>query len=120
MPETLLLTTGIFPPDSGGPSKFAMEFGVWASQKNIEVTVQTYSDNQNLLANVEKIKVFRILRSRSLPLRYALMIKGVGGHVSPSGSVLAVGAFLETYISSIIYRFSLKLKLFESTLSYSN
>jgi glycosyltransferase involved in cell wall biosynthesis len=88
-----------------------MEFGVWASQKNIEVTVQTYSDNQNLLANVEKIKVFRILRSRSLPLRYALMIKGVGGHVSPSGSVLAVGAFLETYISSIIYRFSYTVKV---------
>lgn len=111
MPESLLLTTGIFPPDSGGPSKFAMEFGVWASQKNIEVTIQTYSDNQNLLANVEKIKVFRILRSRSLPLRYVLMIKGVGDHVSPSGSVLAVGAFLETYISSIIYRFSYTVKV---------
>lgn len=111
MPESFLLITGIFPPDSGGPSKFAMEFGVWASQKNIEVTVQTYSDNQNLLANVEKIKVFRIFRSRSLPLRYVLMIKGVGGHVSPSSSVLAVGAFLETYISSIIYRFSYTVKV---------
>jgi glycosyltransferase involved in cell wall biosynthesis len=111
MPESLLVTTGIFPPDSGGPSKFAMEFGVWVSQKNIEVTVQTYSDNQNLLAKVEKIKVFRILRSRSLPLRYALMIKGIGSHASTSSSVLAVGAFLETYISSIIYRFSYTVKV---------
>ena len=111
MPESFLLTTGIFPPDSGGPSKFAMEFGVWASQKNIEVTIQTYSDTQNSLANVEKIKVFRILRSRSLLLRYALMIKGIGSHVSTSTSVLAVGAFLETYISSIIYKFSYVVKV---------
>jgi len=111
MPESFLLITGIYPPDSGGPSKFAMEFGVWASRKNIEVTVQTYSNNQNSSANVEKIKVFRILRSHSLPLRYALMIKSIGRHVSPGASVLAVGAFLETYISSIIYRFSYTVKV---------
>ena len=111
MPESFLLITGIFPPDSGGPSKFAMEFGVWASQKNIAVTVQTYSDNQSSVANIEKIKVFRILRSRSLLLRYATMIKGIGSNNFQNNSVLAVGAFLETYISSIIYRFSYTVKV---------
>lgn len=111
MPKSLLLVTGIFPPDMGGPSKFAMEFGIWASEKNIDVTVQTYSDDQNPAVKVEKIKIFRILRSRSLPFRYALMIRGIGRNVSANISVLAVGAFLETYISSIIYRFSYTIKV---------
>jgi glycosyltransferase involved in cell wall biosynthesis len=39
------------------------------------------------------------------------MIKSIGRHVSPGDSVLAVGAFLETYISSIIFRFSYTVKV---------
>lgn len=111
MPESFLLITGIFPPDSGGPSKFAMEFGIWASRKNVDVTVQTYSDNQNRIPKVEKIEVFRIPRSYSLPFRYAMLIRGIGRNVSSNISVLAVGAFLETYLSSKIYRFSYAVKV---------
>ena len=111
MPKSLLLITGIFPPDIGGPSKFAMEFGIWASEKNIDVTVQTYSDNQNSVAKIGMVKVFRILRSRSLPFRYAAMIRGIGCNVSANISVFAVGAFLETYLSSKIYRFDYAVKV---------
>jgi glycosyltransferase involved in cell wall biosynthesis len=88
-----------------------MEFGIWASQNNLDVSVQTYSDNQNVVKNVETVRVFRILRSRSLPFRYAMMIKGIGHNVSRDISVLAVGAFLETYLSSIIFRFRYTVKV---------
>jgi glycosyltransferase involved in cell wall biosynthesis len=111
MPKSLLLITGIFPPDSGGPSKFAIEFGIWASQKKVDVTVQTYSDNQNPVAKVGTVRVSQILRSRALLFRYAAMIRGIRRNLSPNISVLAVGAFLETYLSSIIYGFSYVVKV---------
>ena len=111
MPTSILLITGIFPPDSGGPSKFALEFGEWASRKNLEVSILTYSDNEDLAANVHKVSVSRILRSYKLPNRYSLMIRSIGRNQSTAISILAVGAFLETYIASIIYRFTYTVKV---------
>ena len=111
MPTSILIITGIFPPDSGGPSKFAMEFAEWASQKNLEVGVRTYSDSQELLKSVHKINVTHILRSYKLPFRYSLMIRSIGRNQSKAMSILAVGAFLETYIASIIYRFTYTVKV---------
>ena len=111
MPTSILLITGIFPPDSGGPSKFALEFGEWASRRNLEVSVCTYSDSQELVANVNKISATRILRSYNLPYRYSLMIRSIGRNQSKTKSILAVGAFLETYIASIFYRFSYTVKV---------
>ena len=111
MPTSILLITGIFPPDSGGPSKFALEFGEWASRRNLKVSVCTYSDSQELVANVNKISATRILRSYNLPYRYLLMIRSIGRNQSKTKSILAVGAFLETYIASILYRFSYTVKV---------
>ena len=111
MPESLLLVTGIFPPDSGGPAKFAMDFGSRLSQKNTSVTVLTYSDKMSPIESAGRIQVYRILRSRLLPFRYSLMIRAIGRNVSAKTSVLAVGAFLETYLASKIYRFSYTVKV---------
>jgi len=111
VPKSILLITGIFPPDSGGPSKFAMEFGEWASQKNLEVGISTYSDRRELVTSVYKMNVSRILRSYKLPFRYLLMIRSIGRNQSKALSILAVGAFLETYIASIIYRFTYTVKV---------
>ena len=111
MPESILLVTGIFPPDSGGPSKFSMDFGIWAASKNTEVVVQTYSDKRNSMEQIGPIRVFTIPRSRTLAYRYALMIHGIGQKVSQNTAVLTAGAFLETYIASLMYRFSYVAKV---------
>ncbi len=111
MPAPIFLITGIFPPDSGGPSKFAMEFGQWASQKNFKVVIQTYAESRNLHSNIENLEVFRILRSHRLLFRYSLMIRSIGQNQSKATSILAVGAFLETYFASLIYRFTYTVKV---------
>lgn len=111
MTTSILLITGIFPPDSGGPSKFALEFGEWASRKNLEVCICTYSDSQELVENVYKLGAIRIRRSHNLLIRYSLMIRSIGMNQSKDKSVLAVGAFLETYFASIIYRFAYTVKV---------
>ncbi len=111
MPAPIFLITGIFPPDTGGPSKFAMEFGRWASQKNFKVVIQTYSESLNLRSTIENLEVFRILRSHRLLFRYLLMIRSIGKNQSKANPTLAVGAFLETYFASLIYRFSYTVKV---------
>ena len=111
MPRSLLLITGIFPPDSGGPAKFTLEYGNWASHKGLDVTVHTYSDQSNHDAVSSHLRIRTVSRSHPLIWRYIRMIKGIGKSISPENSVLAVGAFLETYLSSIFYRFSYVVKV---------
>ena len=111
MPASLLIVTGIFPPDSGGPSKFAMDFGNWASSKNIDVSVQTYSKKGILTEQLGCIKVFYTQRQRSLFFRYLKMVFSIGKMAARKDSVIAIGAFLETYIASIFFRFDYSIKV---------
>jgi glycosyltransferase involved in cell wall biosynthesis len=111
MPKSLLVITGIFPPDSGGPAKFALEFSEWASKECFEVYVQTYSDGFVANPNISTFRMSAVSRSHNLFIRYSQMIKAIGRNVKRETSVLAVGAFLETYISSLIFRFSYTAKV---------
>lgn len=105
MPENLLIITGIYPPDSGGPAKFAEEFGGWLSSKKIDVRILTYSDG--ITENLPKanLSVFRINRGLRLPKRIIKFIFSIGALTKRNQDVLVVGAFIETYVASIIYRF---------------
>lgn len=111
MPQSLLLITGIFPPDSGGPAKFAAEFGNWAYENGTNVLIQTYSTNTHSYQALSPLKVGCVSRSTTILFRYFKMVKAIGGRVSGETSVLAIGAFLETYLSSIIFRFSYVAKV---------
>jgi glycosyltransferase involved in cell wall biosynthesis len=111
MYRPLLIVTGIYPPDSGGPSKFTSAFAEWTSKKGAEVVVQTYSDSKISEQISGGVEVSRIQRSQSLLNRYVKMIRAIGAKVSPETKVLAAGAFLETYISSLVYRFSYVVKV---------
>jgi glycosyltransferase involved in cell wall biosynthesis len=88
-----------------------MEFAEWNSQRNLEVGIITYSDSHESLTNVFKFNITRILRASKLPFRYSRMIRSIGRNQSKVMSILAVGAFLETYIASIIYRFTYTVKV---------
>ena len=111
MPPSLLIVTGIFPPDSGGPSKFAMDFGNWTCSKDLDVSVQTYSDEVISAEQIGSIKVFYTKRQRSLFLRYLKMVYGIGRMAARKNSVIAIGAFLETYIASMFFRFDYFVKV---------
>jgi glycosyltransferase involved in cell wall biosynthesis len=105
MPTSILVITGIYPPDSGGPAKFAYEFGSWLTKKNISVSIQTYSDANCADFVSKSIRVFFVSRSISLLKRYPLMIRAIGKQVSMANATIAVGAFIETFFASIIFRF---------------
>ncbi len=106
-----MLITGIFPPDSGGPAKFAQEFGVWVANSNIEVDVRTYADNSTGLHKSHQLMVAAVSRENQLLLRYLKLILSIGRVAKGKTGILAVGAFLETYISSLIFRFPYVVKV---------
>jgi glycosyltransferase involved in cell wall biosynthesis len=111
VPKSLLLISGIFPPDSGGPAKFAMEFGKWASIQSIRVQIQTYADETIKLQDFSFYKLSAASRTRNVFFRYIQMVVSIGTKATKGTSVLSVGAFLETYLASILFRFSYVAKV---------
>ena len=111
MPKALLLITGIFPPDSGGPAKFAMEFGKWASIQDFQVKIQTYSDESTKDQSFNFFRLGSVSRTHNVFIRYIKMVQAIGISVASGTHVLSVGAFLETYFASIIFRFTYVAKV---------
>lgn len=108
----LLLISGIFPPESGGPAKFAANFATWCAATGNNVAVITYRDcsNQPNLSDLD-YDVVSALKSQSLLSSYIRMINTIRRHVGGGVSALAVGAFLETYIASQLFRFNYVAKV---------
>ena len=111
MPNSLLLITGIFPPDSGGPAKFATEFGDWTSKSGFKVRIQSYADRKSALHIDSDFQASFVSRSQGLFLRYVNMVYRIGRGASSADVVLSIGAFLETFIASKIFKFNYVAKV---------
>ena len=108
MSLNILLVTGIFPPDSGGPAKFSSDFASWCAKNGLQVSVVTYGRNSSM-QNMGKFPYSVIFaRPKKLLMRRFLgLIKIIGNASNRSNlPVLAAGAFLETYLASLIFGFN--------------
>src|SRR3989344_5485711 len=66
----ILICTGIFFPDIGGPASYALTFGTKLSEK-YDVTVMTYSDRWNVVEDKKyPFRVIRIWRKNFRLFRY--------------------------------------------------
>lgn len=110
MPGDLVIISGIYPPDPGGPAKFSSEFAEWCATKGDEVEILTYGDFLPTTRKSDVMNVFKVPRFPSIAKRYLTMIREIGKH-SRNRSLLAVGAFLETYFASFIFKFSYVAKV---------
>ena len=106
MQKKFLVITGIYPPDSGGPARFTSEFRDWLSFEEVEVQVLTYSDFDVWDRSEIESSVFKVSRNLPLPTRFLKFVHQVGKLLSRNQGVLVAGAFIETYLASLIYRFS--------------
>ena len=112
MHRDLILISGIFPPETGGPAKFSADFASWCTYKGHKVSVITYRYGSNHLnLTVLGYKVVPALKSGSLINTYIRMINTIRGSVATDVPILAVGAFLETYIASLLFRFKYVVKV---------
>ena len=98
----MLLLTGIFPPDLGGPATFNSKFANWAVENNYQVRVLTYSDTRLTRREKDKIKVSSVLRSRCILIRYFLMTAKIIWYGFRSDVVLANGCFIELSFAKIV------------------
>ena len=78
----VILATGIYPPDIGGPATYVRALADELSRREIDVTVVTYSaNNEKLIMKNEKWGVVRVVLG-STPIlrwfRYAKALKEVG------------------------------------------
>ncbi|MCK5511107.1 glycosyltransferase family 4 protein [Candidatus Parcubacteria bacterium] len=69
--KNILIATGIFPPDIGGPATYVDTLLKELPKRGIEVRVVTYaSGNQEFKNNLSDDKIFRISREQNIILRY--------------------------------------------------
>lgn len=107
----LLIISGIFPPDPGGPAKFASEFAEWAFQNGSSVKVISYFDDVRMSWPFPNKLFLGISRKSKIAIKYFKMIKAIVQSSEGEVRIIAVGAFLETYVASIFKRFEYVAKV---------
>ena len=72
MRNEICIISGIFPPENGGPAKFAFAFSNWLRNKDNGVSVITLTDDSSKLLNSNGIQIRKISRKCNLIARYLL------------------------------------------------
>ena len=96
MSREICVVTGIFPPESGGPAKFALTFSQWLVKNKHLVSVLTLTDGPTTNYELNGFMVRRITRNMKLPLRYLKTIFEIRKNSHAGKIILANGCFLET------------------------
>ena len=98
----ILITTGIYPPDVGGPAKFVPLISEHLSNEN-KVKIITLSEDSKLNQD-EKNQVHRIKRNQNKIIRFlktVLLIIKYGKNVEV---IFVNGLWLEVYIANLVLR----------------
>jgi len=109
--KQITLISGIFPPETGGPARFAFEFSNWLVSHRKNVCIVTYGDRGFITTPTAGITLNLVRRTKLVLIRYLLSIFIIGKSVRKNSPVLAVGAFIETYLSSLIFKFDYVVKV---------
>jgi glycosyltransferase involved in cell wall biosynthesis len=107
----IALFTGIYPPDTGGPAKFAETFAQYCTEHNVEIMVYAYSDAINQ-ESVSYLKNATLIPSTfSILKRYIQMIQLILAEVSKGSLILVNGCFWEIAIARHFKRFKYVTKV---------
>lgn len=112
MRKHVLIVSGIYPPDIGGPARFAFDFARYLVSSNFEVTIITYSESTKFSREMnENLTLIKIPRNAPIVYRILKMIKEVWKNTNQNASVLVIGAFLEVFIASYLRQFRYVVKV---------
>lgn len=111
MKSSVLLVSGIYPPDTGGPATFTQDFSKWLSQKDLNVSIVTYTDGASNTAYVDGVRIIQIHRNVNIIKRYFEFISALVRNYNSSTNVLAAGAFLEIMTASVIRNIKYTIKI---------
>jgi glycosyltransferase involved in cell wall biosynthesis len=96
----VLLVTGIFPPDHGGPATYVPRLADALARRGHQVQVVCWSDSLEHDDSSHGFRVFRIPRRRGRAYRLARTVRVIAALARRSDVVLATGLQLETAIAS--------------------
>ena len=111
MKSSVLLVSGIYPPDTGGPATFTQDFSRWLSHKNINVSIVTYTDGSSKSSIVDGVRIIQVHRNINIVKRYFEFISVLVRNYNSSTKVLAAGAFLEIVTASVIRNIKYTIKI---------
>ncbi len=100
--KIICVATGIFPPDTGGPAKFAETFLKWCQQNNQKVEAVSFTDTATRDISFENTHVKLISRNQFLLSRYIKTVIVLSRKLLTKRAVIANGLFLEVYFASLI------------------
>ena len=74
---SLILTSGIYPPDKGGPAFFVSDFSRWLSSKSITTRVVSLKDGPSTKEILPDSEVLLTSRDKLLPFRMLSSIRAI-------------------------------------------
>jgi len=98
----ILITTGIYPPDVGGPAKFVPLISLSLSKFH-NLKIITLSDKKDSEHN-NNLEVLRIIRKQNKFLRVLKTIASIIKNGKNVDVIFVNGLWLETYIANLILR----------------
>ena len=98
----ILITTGIYPPDVGGPAKFVPLISKHLSNEN-EVRIITLSEDTKLNQD-EKNQVHRIKRNQNKIIRFLKTVFSIIKFGKNVEVIFVNGLWLEVYIANLVLR----------------
>lgn len=107
----ICILSGIYPPDTGGPSNFAYTFSRFATQNGFSATVCSYTDGESCSYFQSSVEVSLISRRLQLPFRYMRMILQILTISRKGMKILANGCFVEMAIATFVKRLNYVTKV---------
>ena len=107
----ILIVTGIFPPDIGGPATYVPRIAQFLSSRGHQVTVLTLSVDLNHDDQSYPFRLIRVRRRVWPPVRAALIVLKILGLARTTDVLFVNGLYLETAMSNLLGRKPLVLKI---------
>lgn len=110
MAKGVCIVSSIFPPDIGGPATFTYDFSDWIHKSGQNLRVVTYSSKKTV-DDKETIPVSRVYLNEIMVSRIIRMIWKILRAGGGSKYYFATGAFIETYLASLISKKKIIVKI---------
>jgi glycosyltransferase involved in cell wall biosynthesis len=107
----VLLTSGIYPPDKGGPAHFVSTYSKWLAKSGVDTSVLSLTDQDSTNKEDAGVKVSLISRKHMLPIRFSLASISIAKPLAKKRVILMNGLFLETLLATVISRARLVAKV---------
>jgi len=107
----VLLTSGIYPPDKGGPAHFVSTYSKWLASSGVRTSVLSLTDHDSTNKAESGVEISLISRKHMLPIRFFLASISIADPRARKRVVLMNGLFLETLLAKVISRARLVAKV---------